>query len=445
MEDIEQKQNQPPSAETEKPSSEGEDKTSPEQIRSDRINSIDQQLSSFNYLPKTEEEIAEIQKAREEEYQTELSKLETGLGQPLSEESKQKIHQNLVVRVVERAQGENENYDRLSIEKIVLQNIDNPDFKKRISPLDNENISEATFEKALGKILDAEIELPKADRIRLFRQALEYYSSPVQAEKPLFHSTSSYSLRKSLEDGLAGGHGKFSGEAGSTYKEGEWIQKALSVSHPNHPSAETFQQLYARLSARKSELPSNLAIDSEKLTGKSLPEVFVRELLGTMKLEEMKKMLAKRMGLKPDQVSDEMIEKATGEEAQKAFIDDFNNREYAPNIEKVKKEVLPSITDEKLKQELGQEAEHSFPCMIALEASGKEQHLTTVSRGENPTHIPFEDFYWDTFRGEDIREIRVPENQIKKVQGWLKEKNLENVRIVPIEIFEIKRIIQSSI
>ena len=135
MENIEQKQNQPPSAETEKPSSEGEDKTSPEQIRSDRINSIDQQLSSFNYLPKTEEEIAEIQKAREEKYQTELSKLETGLGQPLSEESKQKIHQNLVDRVVERAQGENENYDRLSIEKIVLQNIDNPDFKKIISHL----------------------------------------------------------------------------------------------------------------------------------------------------------------------------------------------------------------------------------------------------------------------------------------------------------------------
>lgn len=445
MEDIEQKQNQPPSAETEKPSSEGEDKTSPEQIRSDRINSIDQQLSSFNYLPKTEEEIAEIQKAREEEYQTELSKLETGLGQPLSEESKQKIHQNLVDRVVERAQGENENYDRLSIEKIVLQNIDNPDFKKRISPLDNENISEATFEKALGKILDAEIELPKADRIRLFRQALEYYSSPVQAEKPLFHSTSSYSLRKSLEDGLAGGHGKFSGEAGSTNKEGEWIQKGLSVSHPDHPSTETFQQLFARLGARKSELPNNLAIDSEALTGKSLPEVFVKELLGTMKPEELKKMLAKRMGLKPEQINDEMIEKATGDEAQRAFIDDFKKREYAPNIEKIKNEVLPSITDEKLKEELEQEAEHSFPCMITLEASGKEQHLTTVSRGENPTHIPFEDFYWDTFRGEDIREIRVPENKIKKVQGWLKEKNLGNIKIVPIEIFEIKRIIQSSI
>ncbi|MEI6650564.1 MAG: hypothetical protein WCL23_03985 [Candidatus Moraniibacteriota bacterium] len=443
MNNIE-KQNQP-KTEMENTVAEGEKNITPEQQRVERINLIDQQLGSFTYSLKSEEEIVEIQKAREEEYQTELRKLESGLGQPLSEESKTKIHQNLVDRVIEQAQGENENYDRLSIEKIVLQNIDNPDFKKRISPLDNENISEATFGKALSKILDAEIELPRADRIKLFRQALEYYSSPVQAEKPLFHSTSSYSLRKSLEDGLAGGHGKFSGEAGSTNKEGEWIQKGLSVSHPDHPSAETFQQLFARLSARKSELPNSLAIDSEKLTGKSLSEVFVKELLGTMKPEEMKKMLAKRMGLKPEQVGDEMVEKATGEEAQKAFIDDFNKREYAPNIEKVKKEVLPNIADEKLKQELEQEAEHSFPCMITLESAGKEQHLTTVSRGENPTHIPFEDFYWDTFRGEDIREIRVPENQIKKVRGWLKEKNIENVRIVPIEIFEIKRIIQSSI
>ena len=86
MEDIEQKQNQPPSAEIEKPSNESEVRASPEQIRTDRINSIDQQLSNFNYLAKSEEEIAEIQKAREEEYQTELSKLETSLGQPLSEE-----------------------------------------------------------------------------------------------------------------------------------------------------------------------------------------------------------------------------------------------------------------------------------------------------------------------------------------------------------------------
>jgi GT2 family glycosyltransferase len=121
MEDIEQKQNQPPSAETEKPSNESDVRTSPEQIRTDRINSIDQQLSNFNHSEKSEEEIAEIQKAREEEYQTELSKLETGLGQPLSEESKQKIHQNMVDSAIERAQNENENYDRLVSEKKILE------------------------------------------------------------------------------------------------------------------------------------------------------------------------------------------------------------------------------------------------------------------------------------------------------------------------------------
>lgn len=121
MEDIEQKHNQPPSAESEKSSNVNEARTSPEQMRTDRINLIDQQLSNFNYSPKSEEEIAEIQKTREEEYQTELSKLETGLGQPLSEESKQKIHQNMVDSAIERAQNENENYDRLAGEKKILE------------------------------------------------------------------------------------------------------------------------------------------------------------------------------------------------------------------------------------------------------------------------------------------------------------------------------------
>lgn len=121
MEDIEQKHNQPPSAESEKSSNVSEARTSPEQMRTDRINLIDQQLSNFNYSPKSEEEIAEIQKTREEEYQTELSKLETGLGQPLSEESKQKIHQNMVDSAIERAQNENENYDRLAGEKKILE------------------------------------------------------------------------------------------------------------------------------------------------------------------------------------------------------------------------------------------------------------------------------------------------------------------------------------
>jgi hypothetical protein len=115
-----EEQNQP-KTEMEHTVAEGEKKITPEQQRVERINLIDQQLGSFNYSPKSEGEIVEIQKAREEEYQTELSKLESGLGQPLSEESKTKIHQNMVDSTIERAQKENENYDRLMAEKNILE------------------------------------------------------------------------------------------------------------------------------------------------------------------------------------------------------------------------------------------------------------------------------------------------------------------------------------
>jgi len=87
---------------------------------------------------------------------------------------------------------------------------------------------------------------------------------------------------------------------------------------------------------------------------------------------------------------------------------DFKKREYIPNIEKIREEVLSHITDKKVKQELEQEAEHPFPCIITLEAIGKEQCLTTITSDKKPAHIPFEDLYSDTFHGEDIIEVRVP-------------------------------------
>jgi hypothetical protein len=417
---------------------------SPTKERLRRIESIDHQLNGLVDVPKSKVEIEEIQNIKEVEYTTELDKLEAGLGQPLSEEVRDKIHKNMVNSPTEKAEEKGEQYDRLMIEKIVLENIENPDFKNRVFPLGSENVTQKTFQNGLDKLLDADIALPKADRIRLFKQTLEYYSSPVMTEKPLWHSTSSYTLRKCLEDGLSGGHGKFSGEAGST-NSSDQTQKGLSVSHPNYPSAETFQQLFARLSAKKKGLANYLEIDSEKITGKTLPEVFVAELFNTTSHEEMREILAKRMKMKTDQIDDEMIKKGISEEAQKAWIDYFNKQEYPPIKEEIEGKILPTISNEKLRQELQFEVNHPFPCMITLESSGKEQHLTSVSRGEKATHIPFEDFYWDTFQGEDIREIRVPENQTKKVSGWLEEKGLVGIKIVPLEIFEIKRVIQNSI
>lgn len=422
---------------------ESEQEITPTQRRLNRIESINRQLDSFSVSLKLEN-TTETEQKREDEYRSELDKLESGLGRPLSEELRKKLHRNIVDSATEIHNQRSEQYDRLMIEKIVSENIENPDFKKRIFPLGNENVTEETFQNGLEKLLDADIALPKADRIRLFKQTLEYYSHPVQVEKPLWHSTGSYSLRKSLEDGLAGGHGEFSGESGSKIKSGQ-RQKSLSVSHPDYPSAETFQQLFARISAKKDELSNYLKIDSEKITGKTLAEVFVKELFATTSHEEIREILAKRIGVEIGQVDDEMIKRGMNEEAQKAFVSHFNKMEQPPIIEKVREEVLSNILDAELRQQLQFEVEHPFPCMITLESSGKEQHLTSVSRGEKATHIPFEDFYWDTFRGEDVREIRVPENQITKVRGWLEKKGLNGIKIVPLEIFEIKRIIQDSV
>ena len=68
-----------------------------------------------------------------------------------------------------------------------------------------------------------------------------------------------------------------------------------------------------------------------------------------------------------------------------------------------------------------------------------------VLRNGNRIHIPFEDKYQGALAGQDIREIRVPQNQMEKVQGWLEAKGLKDVKIVPIEVYEIKRIIQNSV
>ncbi|MFA6131585.1 MAG: glycosyltransferase family A protein [Patescibacteria group bacterium] len=94
---------------------------SPEQHRLDRIRLIDQQLASFVDHPVTEAEIVEIQKKAEEEYQKELQKLEAELDQPLSEDSKNKIRQNIVDARVNLIMDQKKIFERLEAEKIILE------------------------------------------------------------------------------------------------------------------------------------------------------------------------------------------------------------------------------------------------------------------------------------------------------------------------------------
>jgi hypothetical protein len=333
--------------------------------------------------------------------------------------------------------------DEEVIKNLISGNIGNQEFKQRISLAYNESLNENTFLRALEVIKSIDSGLSESERVKLFKDTLEYYISDIKAEKPVWHSTNSYVLRKALEDGFSGGHGRYSGEASHTVKEGK-SQGGLSVTHPEYASAESFQQLFARLGCKREDIGKYLGIDSEKISGKSMPYVFVEELLATTSEEDMKEMVVKRLNCKPEEVTPEIISHFTSDESKLKFIEDFNKRQYIPNMEYIRRDILPGIQDVELRNELEYEAENSFPCLITFETKGKEGNLTTVSRGERPTHIPFEDFYWDKFNGNDIKEIRVPKNQIKKVSGWLEEKGLRGINIVPIEVYEVRRIIEDQ-
>ncbi len=479
------------SIEVEKPIQTSPEKTSAE-IRQERLTQIDQELSGFNYQPNSPEEIQQIQKQREKEYQSKLAELETGLEAGLSEESKEMIHKNMVNSEIEQAQKENERFDRLNIQKTILKNIENKDFGMKISPTESENLTEDAFEKALDQLLDADFDLPRNERIKLFRQTLEYYASehPI-AEKPVWHSTSSFSLRKGLEEGFSGG--KISGgESASS----EYVGKPLSITHPDYPTSEDFQEMFARLCAKGSE---SLSVDSEGLTGDSLPKVFYESFLKQLSEKDKKELIAKRLNLdsgikaveaekskiydeyekkygkeegekltkeyfatdealkrfdkikestaeiSPDKITDEMIAKMTSPKAISAAITDFEQRSYVPPVDTIEKEVLPTIENQELREELRNEVHEPFPCMITFELAGKEKQASSVMKSESPTHIPFEDHFFGVFTAEDIKEIRVPLNQIQKTRKWLEQKGLSEVNIVPIEVYEVKRLIEDNI
>ena len=491
MTNPEDKTKEMPSIEAEEPVQTPPEKT-PTEIRQERLTQIDQELSDFNYQPTSPEEIQQIQGQRVQEYQSKLSELETGLGTGLNEESKVMIHKNMVDSAIEQAQKENERFDLLHIQKTILENIESKDFGKKISPTESENLTEEAFEKALDQLLDADIDLPRNERIKLFRQTLEYYASErATAEKPVWHSTSSFSLRKGLEEGFSGG--KISGgESASS----EYVGKPLSITHPDYPTAEDFQEMFARLCAKGNE---SLTVDSETLTGDSLPKVFYESFLKQLSEDAKKELIAKRINLdseskavetekskiydeyekkyskeegeklakeyfatseaserfekikestakiSPEEINDEMIAKMTSPEAVSAAITDFEQRSYVPPVDTIERDVLPTIEDQDLREELRNEAHEPFPCLITFELAGKEKKASSVMKGESPTHIPFEDHFFGAFTPEDIKEVRVPLNQIEKTRKWLEQKGLSEVTIVPMEVYEVKRLIENNI
>lgn len=106
---------------TENPAETQQVKKTPSEIRNERLVQIDNNLAGLNYKAKSPEEIQKIQTEREDDFESKIKDLETGLGQPLSEESKRDIYKNEVSAVTEHALNENKQFDKLSTEKTVLE------------------------------------------------------------------------------------------------------------------------------------------------------------------------------------------------------------------------------------------------------------------------------------------------------------------------------------
>jgi hypothetical protein len=97
-----------------------------------------------------------------------------------------------------------EDMKELKEDKIIIDNIlNNKKAIKRLAPIchyKNIQLNKKFFDKALNKILKADSKLSKKEKSDLFRQTLEYYSLPQNISVPIYHSTSSYTLRKALEE-----------------------------------------------------------------------------------------------------------------------------------------------------------------------------------------------------------------------------------------------------
>jgi len=147
MTDSEYKQAEAQSQETEKPiqSSSG---SSIFELRQKKLTQIDQVLGGFNYQATTTEDIQQIQKQREQDYQSKVVELEAGLGIKLGAESADIIRQNIVDDTIERAQSENSKYKSLAEQKNILQDlleVDEPIEKVEIPPVDGLVFSEKAF------------------------------------------------------------------------------------------------------------------------------------------------------------------------------------------------------------------------------------------------------------------------------------------------------------
>jgi hypothetical protein len=91
---------------------------------------------------------------------------------------------------------------------------------------------------------------------------------------------------------------------------------------------------------------------------------------------------------------------------------------------------------EALPQEERHERENQFPCFIIVEGKGlKAQEVDYLERGQEVRSD-------NTVEAQRIREIQVPESKVTEVEQRVSNAGLSNIRVVPIEYFEMQEVIE---
>ncbi|EKE29022.1 MAG: hypothetical protein ACD_2C00248G0010 [uncultured bacterium (gcode 4)] len=268
---------------------------------------------------------------------------------------------------------------------------------------------------------------------------------------PAYHSTNSFTLRKALEEWFEWWHWAYNWEHQVLEDRNKAIEQksldydpqqslSVSINPDNHEYVEYFQQLYARVNCRRWRLTSLLSLDSSdfglKNTLSAMDQILSYEIKDAE--ERTRKDVAKR--LKKTYATDQEIAQYKNE-----MLGAVDNREYAPNKEHPEiTEYLKRISwDPTLTREIAEELNEPFPCYVTFDGNETKEGFSRLfwAYDKEVSSVPCEDrFRWKLYP-EHIREIRVPLGQISKVQRWLADKGLNMSKVIPIELFEIKRIL----
>lgn len=269
----------------------------PSEKRSERLDVVNRELAYFSNTD--EKNIEEIENERRQSFESKMHEIKNA-EIPISSETESIIYQNMVNDSIDHAKKENKRFDELKIEKIVLENVGNPNsqFIKRLFPFFPE-VSEEVFFDTLEKLkhLDSEkIKISVAERVKIFREAMEFFSTNNIVGKlkhPASHGTGSESLKAIIESGKIkmGGDG-FMGEAVNNFavKSSGYV----SVSEMEHTMADATGMFYARMAANNEVSSDLLEIDADAIDNVTTVDDFIESNVASASLVELVDALSKK-------------------------------------------------------------------------------------------------------------------------------------------------------